>query len=225
MLLSDVVIELLEGELSSHAIALEGLSNPVNEGKLYRAIDSGLLDIYTRYPLLEKEVHVQLNAWTTEYSLKKEFKDGVWAVPSHILVGPYDEFKDDVIRVEAVADEVGDVYEINASDYDKVVALVNPTTIQVPNPTDSNVLFVTYRAKHPKVETGCELMLPAYLLPALYAYVGARIYSGGVAQEHVAKAAELMAKYEMICLQMDANGMVNKDMQNVNVRPMLHGWI
>ena len=135
-------------------------------------------------------------------------------------------FTGDVIRVEEIADEVGDVLEINSSDYDKVALLPSMDVIEIPNPTNTNILFVTYRAKHPTLTSKDDnILLPAHMLTALYAYIGSRVYAGGTAPEHVSKSAELLNKYEILCQQFEMQGMVNSDVQNINMRPVLGGWI
>ena len=87
-------------------------------------------------------------------------------------------FTGDVIRVEEIADEVGDVLEINSADYDKVVLLPSMDTLEIPNPVDTNVLFVTYRAKHPQLSNkDDDIILPMHMLTALYAYVSSAVFA------------------------------------------------
>ena len=228
MKVSDVFTELVHGELSSHAIAMMGSISDTDTPRVISYINSGLLALYTRYPLLMQELRLQQYSHITSYKLSIEHartntsSDAV----KYIIDSALCPFTGDVIRVEEIADEVGDVLEINSSDYDKVALLPSMDVIEIPNPTATNVLFVTYRAKHPTLTSkDDDIILPMHMLTALYAYIGSRVYAGGTAAEHVSKTAELTNKYEMLCQQFELQGMVNSDVQKINMRPELGGWI
>ncbi len=228
MKVSDVFSELVYGELSAHAIAMMGSISDTDTPRVISYINSGLLDLYTRYPLLTKELRLKQYSHITSYKLSVEHartnttSDKV----KYIIDSNLSPFTGDVIRIEEVADEVGDVLEINSTDYDKVVLLPSMDTLEIPNPTNTNVLFVTYRAKHPTLTSkDDDIILPMHMLTALYAYIGSRVYAGGTAAEHVSKAVELTNKYEMLCQQFELQGMVNNDVQKINMRPEFGGWI
>lgn len=228
MKVSDVFTDLVHGELSAHAIAMTGSITDTDTPRVISYINSGLLALYTRYPLLMKELRLQQHSYITSYKLSVEHArtNTTSSAVKYIIDSSLSPFTGDVIRVEEVADEVGDVLEINSTDYDKVVLLPSMDTLEIPNPTNTNVLFVTYRAKHP-VLTGKDddIILPMHMLTALYAYIGSRVYAGGTATEHVSKAMELTSKYEMLCQQLEMQGMVNNDVQKINIRPELGGWV
>ena len=228
MKVSDVFTELVHGELSAHAVAMMGSISDTDTPRVISYINSGLLALYTRYPLLMKELRLRQYSNITSYKLRIEYArtNTASTAVKYIIDSTVAPFTGDVIRVEEVADEVGDVLEINSSDYDKVVLLPSMDTLEIPNPTDTNVLFVVYRAKHPQLSSkDDDIILPMHMLTALYAYVGSRVYAGGTAAEHVAKTAELTGKYEMLCQQLEMQGMVNSDIQKINMRPELGGWI
>ena len=224
MKVSDVFTELVHGELSAHAIAMMGSITDTDTPKVISYINSGLLALYTRYPLLMKELRLQQYSYITSYKLSVEHArtNTVSSAVKYIIDSSLSPFTGDVIRVEEVADEVGDVLEINSTDYAKVVLLPSMDTLEIPNPTNTNVLFVTYRAKHPVLTSkDDDIILPMHMLTALYAYIGSRVYAGGTAAEHVSKATELTNKYEMLCQQFELQGMVNSDVQKINIRPDL----
>ena len=228
MKVSDVFSELVYGELSAHAIAMLGGISDTDTPRVISYINSGLLDLYTRYPLLMKELRLQQYNYITSYKLSVEHArtNSASKEVKYIIDSKLAPFTGDVIRVEEVTDEVGDVLEINSTDYNKVALLPSMDVIEIPNPTANNVLFVTYRAKHPTLTSKNDnILLPVHMLTALYAYVGSRVYAGGTVAEHVSKAAELTSKYEMLCQQFEMQGMVNSDVQKSNMRPELGGWI
>lgn len=228
MKVSDVFTELVHGELSAHAIAMMGSISDTDTPRVISYINSGLLALYTRYPLLMKELRLQQYGYITSYKLRVEHArtNSDSSEVKYIIDSKLAPFTGDVIRVEEITDEVGDVLEINSTDYNKVALLPSMDVIEIPNPTATNVLFVTYRAKHPTITSKDDnILLPVHMLTALYAYVGSRVYAGGTVAEHVAKAAELTTKYEMLCQQFELQGMVNSDVQKINMRPELGGWI
>lgn len=226
MKVSDVLQDLVYGELSSHALAYDGQIGNEELPKVLAFVNAGLIALYTRYPLMFRQLTLVQRSWITEYVLKPENarttrKDG------YIYDTKRDPFKEpDVVRVVSISDENGDVLERNDTGHDKVYLLPSPDIIEIPNPCDSNALFVIYQALHPRVTSReDDILLPAYLLPALYAFVGQRAYSGTSSQEHVSKAAELLARYESICSQMELQGLVNMDANYENRKPYLGGWV
>ena len=227
MKVSDAFQELCHGELNTHRLAESGAISPENYSRMIHHLNMGLLALYTRFPLLVKELTLQQKFWITVYKLKKEHavtdpSDEV----KYIIDSRFDPFIGDLIRVEEVSDEVGDVVELNSTDHEKVALTPSMDTLEIPNPTDTNVLFVTYRAKHLQlVSVDSEILLPQHLLVALYAYTGMRVYAGGTSQEQLTKGAELESKYERICQKMELDGMVNTDVLVLNMKPYERGWI
>lgn len=227
MKVSDAFQELCYGELNTHRLAESGAISPENYSRMIHHLNMGLLALYTRFPLLVKELTLQQKSWITVYKLKKEHavtdpSDEV----KYIIDSRFDPFIGDLIRVEEVSDEVGDVVELNSADHYKVALTPSMDTLEIPNPTDTNVLFVTYRAKHPQlVSVDSEILLPQHLLGALYAYTGMRVYAGGTSQEQLTKGAELESKYERICQKMELDGMVNTDVLVLNMKPYERGWV
>ena len=227
MKVSDAFSDLVYGELSSHGLAVDGVVQGTDEKRLITFLNSGLLALYSRYPLLFKELRIRQLSYVTSYKLKVEHAvTNTSDATKYIIDSRISPFTGDVIRVEFVADEVGDVLERNSTDYNKVYLTPSMDSIEIPNPSAGNVLFVTYRAHHPILTSEVdEILLPRHMLPALYAYVAAGIYSGSSSQEHVAKTVECTQRYEMICQQLESAGMVNNDMQNINIKPYLGGWV
>ena len=72
MKVSDVFTELVHGELSAHAIAMMGSISDIDTPRVISYINSGLLALYTRYPLLMKELRLQQYSYITSYKLSIE---------------------------------------------------------------------------------------------------------------------------------------------------------
>lgn len=227
MKVSDAFQELCYGELNTHRLANSGAILPEDYSRMIHHLNTGLVALYTRFPLLVKELTLQQHSWITTYELTKEHaRTDPSSEVKYIIDSVHEPFIGDLIRVEEVSDEVGDVVEMNSSDHDKVALTPSMDALEIPNPTDTNVLFVTYRAKHPPlVDVDSEILLPQHLLGALYAYTGMRVYSGGTSQEQLTKGAELESKYERICQKMEMDGMVNTDTFVLNMKPHERGWV
>ena len=228
MKVSDAYSDLLRGEISGHGIAIEGSLQDKDKPRVLGYLNSGLLALYTRFPLLYKECRIKQLSYITTYKLNSKFAvtNTASREVKYIIDSRIAPFTDDVIRVEAVADEIGDVLERNTTDYDKVYLTPSMDAIEIPNPCKGNVLFVTYRAHHPVLTSEVdEILLPRHLLPALYAYVASGIYSGSSSQEHVAKTVECSQRYEMICQQVESAGMVNNDRQYISTKQYWGGWV
>lgn len=225
MKLDDIIFDLKCGELSSHGIFVD--LNQDNKDRLISCINSGLLALYTRFPLLTKELVLKQRSDTTLYKLKSiyAFTDKTVGVAKYIVDTPKDPFKDDVIRIELVQDECNNLLLNNTSEC-KVALTPAMDAIEIPNPYEGNYLFVVYQAKHPKVdEVNDAIELPEHLKQALLAYVAHRIYSGSTAQDAMAISQSLYQKYELLCAQYVDTGMTNQDDNEYSQQFDKGGWI
>jgi len=229
MNIEDVFNSLICGELSKHGMSVEGSFAESDKAILRRHINICLTELYTRYPLLVKALTIQQFDGICEYHLSSEYAvSNKQSTQEHkyIIDTILAPFTDDVVRVERVADEMGHIVPLNSLGKCQGVFTPSPLVIEIPNPSNENTLFVTYRAKHPVVLTDTtELLLPYTWLPALLAYVAYRVYSGGTSQEHMAISMNMHQKFEMICQQMTASGMTNEQDNSPNFNPDLRGWV
>lgn len=229
MKLDSIFNDLVYGELSSHAVAMNGQIENKDKPRIIAHINTVLTELYSRFPLLTKELVVIQYSAITEYHLHSDY--AVSNVEStkqikYILDTDEDPFKDDLLRIESVFDETGDCLLINSDSACKVALTPAQDVMEIPNPVDTNALFVIYRAKHPLVtEDTVELLLPEQFRTALLAYVASRMYAGGSAQEHAMLSTTLYQKYELFCSQQELYGMVNKYETSFNKKPCLGGWV
>lgn len=223
----DAFNELAYGELNGHSLCIRGSIEEKDYKKVIYFLNTGLLDLYTKYPLLTKELTLVQKSWITQYALRKEHaeSDPTEAV-KYIKDSVIDPFLGDVIRVEEVVDENGDVLELNSTDYDKVALTSSMDVLEIPNPTEGNALFVTYRAKHPLLtDLNSNILLPTHMLQALYAYVCTKAYAGSTSPEHLNKSSEMTNRYATMCSKLEADGMVNAEQQVINIKPEVRGWV
>lgn len=228
MKLQTVFDDLMYGELSKHGMSAEGVYSENDKAKLVHHINVALTELYTRFPLLTKEVAIEQKSGITQYHLNSKYAvSNTESTETKYIIDTFDKpFINDVIRVEQLYDEVGN--EISLNDPSTCLVAFQPAVdiLEIPNPVDTNMLFAIYRAQHPKVTTvTTDLLLPEHLKPALLAYVAYRVYSGGTAQEHVNLANIMQSKYELFCTQQREYGMTNQDDNAGNCKPHLGGWI
>lgn len=227
MNLNEIINDLRYGELSSHGMFVSDLSDS-DKLKLIAHINVALTELYTRFPLLTKELTLIQKSWICEYVLdnKHAVTNTGSTEPKYIYDTPNDPFTNDVIRVEAVYDEVGCSLLMNSNAQCKVALTPAMNVLEIPNPVDTNALFVIYRALHPEVnEVNDNLLLPLHLKPALLAYVAHRVYSGGSAQEHVMLSNSMLQKFELICVQQKEYGMTNQDDNDAFQNFCKNGWV
>lgn len=228
MKLDSIYDDLIYGELSAHAITMDGTISAPNKLRIISHINVALMELYSKFPLLMKELTLIQDEGLTEYPLKIEHatSNPTSGYPKYIKDSLEHPFLGDVIRVDSVFDEVGDKVLVNAISPLKAVFTPDPQTIEIPSPTDTNALFVIYRAKHPTVDTTTkELLLPENFRPALLAYIAYRVYSGGTAPEHATISAAMYSKYSMFVTAQEEYGLVNKDIIDLNYKPVMGGWV
>lgn len=222
----EIVDDLQYGELSAHGMFFDVLTDK-NKAKLISSINMGLTALYSRFPLLTKELTIIQKAWLTQYRISSEFaKTNPDAKIVYILDTPNDPYRDDLIRIEAVYNEIGESLMLNNTTECKVALTPSMDILEVPNPVEGDALFVIYKANHPKVlDMDTPILLPSHLVPALLAYSASRVYSGSSSQDQAQLAVSLMQKYEMLCNQSLEFGITNSEEGEYALQFCKGGWI
>ncbi|UYF10868.1 hypothetical protein 12VC501_gene0070 [Vibrio phage 12VC501] len=226
--LDEIITDLSIGELQQHGWFM-GTLDVNNKRKLIACINIGLTELYTRFPLLTRELTLIQIEGKTIYPLRVENTLSNGELPSYDKYIDYAinyPFTGDLIRVLQVYDEEGNEVRLNDSTACRVVATPAMDVLEVPQPVDGDALFVIYQAKHPKVdESNINLYLPLHLKPLLLAYVAYRVYSGGTTQEHIMLANTMLQKFELLCTQQITLGTENSNDSDRNIKPCMGGWI
>ena len=210
MKLGQLLSLLSYGELSNQILepANRGTLTDMLTDQVLAYINTGLTDIYTRLPLLEKEVALEAQDEIHLYYLQK-----IYAVqdPTIMPVGMKylqdtadDPFLEDVVRINAVYDELGSELPLNEPDVEGSLFTPKYDALQLPTPVTGAIYTVLFQAKHPEItgeDLDAEIMLPPYLEGALRAYIGAKIYDSMNGPEHAARALSLIAQYEAAMTQ------------------------
>ena len=207
MKLSTIFSHLTFGELKQFGIGgYEDYKEiqPENYEEVVNHINLALLNLYTRFPILEKEDTFPTEEGKTLYPLPE-----------------------DCIRVNAV---FCDDTEIPVNDeYAEASAFTSSfNELQLPFATGSEIIYVIYRAE-PVLVTGTslteEVALPDSLLEALLAYVEYRVRKSQGGQEGVQLAMAAKQTYEMMCLEIERRNVFNSADASRNLKPETNGWV
>jgi hypothetical protein len=237
MILSEI-FELLEyGELAN--LSLSGGIEDVKGIRvqdyptLISHINLALSDLHTKFNLKEREVVVQEYAAITHYELDSKYAvsntDSIEPI-KYILDSATSVFNDDVLRINAAFNEIGEELPINDEYLANSIFLNGYRTIQIPFPVDTNTIFITYRANHPKLnvkvpDLNQNVELPAYCIEALLSYVASRVHSQRTSPEAQGTAVNLMAKYNLICDQIELRNLLHNSPDNTNFKLGVNQWV
>lgn len=229
MLLSDIINDLRCGELAAHGIfASYPVMSDLNKEKLLLGINSGLLALYTRFPLLTKEIVIRELDNLTLYKLSSKYAYSNTASQEvkYIMDTKEDPFIDDVLRIDAIFDGDGEELILNNTTCCRVALTPSMDTIEIPTPFLGSCLSVVYRARHPLVKDDTtDIILPEHFRPALLAYIAHRIYSGSAGQDGMALSQAMYQKYELICSQYVDEGLVNRADGELYQQFNIGGWV
>lgn len=254
MQLSELFEQLSQGELSQlkmggrDDVGIRACDYP----KILPHINLGLTELYKRFNLKNSEVVIQQQDQINTYYLETKFaqsskpagwtppvmaNDGVYTDPYYIMDSPIQPFTGNVLRIEAVHNEIGEELYLNQDRQywkgsDKYWAVSTPSfnSIQVPYPEKENQMIVTYRADHDPIimdETSNlqEITVPispSYLEPLLL-YIAARVYSNLSSLEGN-EGNVYTAKYEKSMKQIEQLNLMNKD-DTQNAKLDINGWV
>ena len=202
MILSDYFTELSYGELSNTAMAVDGTGTieEVHQPKVVRYLNEGLRRLHGRFPLIQKDVLIELRDHITNYHLIPRFAESNW-VPEEVEF-PYikdliqEPFTGDVARILEVRNSFGHMLPLNDPENRMSVFTPQVDVLQVPRPITGVALSVMYQAYHPTIshhDLQAEIVLPDVLSSALCAYVAYNVFSHMNTQEATMKAQEHMA--------------------------------
>lgn len=231
---ADLFKSLAYGHLSNLALAtaVVGEIRTADQNKIINYLNEGLLRLYSRFNLLEREVMIQQYGHITNYHLDKRFATfNTQRISKHlpyILDLPNEPFEDDVIKILAVYDIGGNQLTLNNENAEYSLFTPYPTTLQVPLPQHDHPLSIQYQAAHTKLPYSVkesEVVIPSVLENALLSFVAHLTYSHMNTAEAANMASSHMAMYEAICQEVEAQG--NASINNVSSRHKFNknGWI
>ncbi len=195
-------------ELDSASIDLDtggdGVIVASNYNKVIKAINLGLLQLYSEFPVREKMLVVQLYAHITEYVLTDDFADsnaGSTETYKYIQDTTFDPFSNDVLKILTVSNEGGEELPLNQNNQEWSVFTPAYNIIQHPFPDNENAIFVMYRARHAEIAanaviTTYDVEIPPQILPLLLLFVHHRLLASINPKESMAKLQEFMLQMQ-----------------------------
>lgn len=223
MKVSELFKNLSYGELSNLAISEEGSGNIVDnkQPQIIQYANEGLIRLFSRFNLRQKDVIVELYPHITYYYLRSRF-----AVSHPSSNEPYryirdregDPFIDDVIKILDVKDIYGNKRVLNDVLDNYSVFTPQPDIIQILDPKSGALLFVTYQARHPVLDTDSasssfmdqDIDVPFFCEGALFNFIGHKVYCHMNGPENTTKSQELLQNYELICAEIEQKDLMNQ---------------
>lgn len=196
-------------------------------------INLALTDLHTKFNLKEKSAVIQQYEGIAYYELDVKYAESNIESTEpikYISDSVYDPFIGDVLRINAAFDELGNELPINDENQYNSIFLNSYKRIQIPYPNPENTLWLTYRSNHEKLSMGnpdlnADINIPAYCVEALLSYVASRVHSQRTAQEAQGLSVNLMAKYQMICDQIEEKNVLHNSPSNTNFKLGERGWV
>lgn len=205
---------------------------PNHQTRVLIGINEALTRLYTRFPLKEKIVIIELVEHITYYHL-----DPCYAESRACDLGtrfPYikdmhcEPFEDDVVRILNVFDSYGNKKPLNDSGAPMSIFIPKNKTLQVPNPVPGVALSIAYQALHPKLLKGdddVDIEVPQVLVGALTAYVGYKMYTSMNTPEMTAKGQEYLALFGSICDDAELTDTAEVSVSTSETQFEKNGWV
>lgn len=204
----------------------------VHRRKVIDAINEGLLRLYTRFVLNEKDVVIALRDHITTYRLNSLYSETLYPQPGvevpYILDIPGEVFINDVLKILTVYDFEGNELPLNDVNNPNSVFSPRFDTVQIPEPKTGLLINVVYQAKHIELSVDSpleEIILPDTLYGALEAYVAHLLFSDVNTDDAKIKSDKQLIKYEQICSEVLQTDIVSSTVVNTNFKFNARGWI
>jgi len=233
MTVEELFTKLSVGELSNLSMSNEG-SGQIQEksqAKLISYTNDALMQLYSRFVLLEKFVVIEMIQGITSYYLMKRFAQSNCALVSQdpcYIKDLLEPFEEDVIKILEVQDHLGRRVTLNDQSDALSMFTPRPNMLQVPRPVEGLALSISYQARHRKLEPGvmeAPIYLPEVLEEALLAFVAGKVYSHMNGEENSAKGQEYKGKYEEQCQLVVDRDLVNNTPDTTSEIFKRNGWI
>lgn len=230
------------GELSNLSISGEGSGELAADKhpQIIQYINEGLLRLFTRFNLREKDIVIVQIAEFTSYPLKRRFTvSAALGDPDERFIQdapPAEPFLEDVIKILEVHDSRG--WERILNDKERYDSLFTPAAdvLQIPDPLPGVALSVLYQARHEVLrdETVDEELadvllaqtidLPFALEGALQAFVAHKVYSHMNGAENLQKSQEYLATADAISREVEDRDTVNQSFATTHHKLHLRGF-
>jgi len=236
MNLKDLYRNLALGELSNLSLASGETIIETKRSQITLFANDGLLNLHTRFVLLEKDILIEMQETVTNYHLIKKYSfvhhqqetDPDPCCLPYIIDTIKEPFEEDVIKIISVHNSCGISLPIN--DQEQICSVFTPqnNVLQVPHPIPRQALNIQYQARHTKLDhlnLNSEIKLPEILHSALRYYIAAKVFTHMNTQENTIKGQEHMLSYESACQDVIDRDLVYSSYSTTNSRFHRKGWV
>lgn len=205
MTLDDIFKQLATGELQHTGDVENGVIKPSSYQRIANHVELALLDLFTRFPLKERELILNQRDNISIYYLHSKHAKSTGANGEEKYIEDTNNvFTDDIIAIQTIYNEIGGIIPLNNSLYWGSYFSPTPITLEIPLPVTGNSNFIIYRASHAAFgdvsdPSAVNIEVPVNALSAILAYVANRAYASNQSAEAQVIAQNYMAKYELAC--------------------------
>lgn len=226
------------GELSqinltgSDSECTAGQLDEVAKRKIISHLNFALIALYTKFPLREKEVTIQLYPHISQYFFDRKF--AVTNTESteeykYIIDSPFAPFQGDVLRIEDCYDEMGCRIPINNLNEYNSIFTPDYTSIQVPFAGGDFAISLIYRAAPSRIEYGIDenakvIGVPVYLYEALLYYITYRVHKTRSSQEAQAEYLRALQLFDAKCAEVETRNLSQNSVDSTNLLIDTNGW-
>lgn len=240
MKVADIFEQLTYGELKQQGLG--GYSNKAIAEEDYPEVTShlnlALLNVYTRFPILEKELFITPLTGQTLYDITSantlSSGNEDWFIEDSVEV----PFEDDIIRMSSVYDAYGNEIPFNNETADVSIFTPKFNTLQIPEEI-AGPLSIIYRASPiklvPPSEDGTDeeftaflntdVVLPEVLMEAVFSFIEYRVSKALGTESSITQAALAKQSYELICTEVERRNLLNTSINPTNIKPELRGFV
>lgn len=227
MKLKDLINILRYGELTNIS-----WDNESRIPQVIAQINLGLLNLYSKFPILEKSIaiaqypHISIYNLTSQYARTNTESTETY---KYILDTQLDPFKDDILQITAATDEFGRSIPLNDDNAPDSWFLPAYNQLQIPNAALDETAFLIYRAKPEYIDPetkdlDIEVFMPQYLVDPLVNYVAYKIFIG-MGGENAQIAAIYQQLYEKQCMDIANSNLLNNSNSVTNIKPLIGGYV
>lgn len=227
MKLTEIFDALESGELSTQTSLIDTVTGvkPENYKDVISHVNMGLTRLYERFDIRVKDLFVRMQDGIGEYHLTWPHADSNQNTNKQRYIADTvaNPFGDDVLKIQQVFTEIGEELPVNDITEEKSVFTSGQQSLQIPWKVPGDVVNVVYRADHEKIRLGdydsindIEVYLPSSYLEALLAFIAHRHFAGVGGQSATPTSNGYLQKYEARCLEIERNGIPNRDQSPSN---------
>lgn len=236
--LANILSHLATGELRQAGIVASGAIAEANYPTIINYINLGLLDLHTRFMLMERETIIEMSSSLTDYYLHYDYaqtNDESSEDPLYIQDSASNPFNaQKAIKIMNVYNENGEEWDLNPpyveSGIEHVEIAYTPDQLhlQIPFPVTGNQIGIVYQASPNDIaltvtDTTTKITLPDVLLKELLLFIAERYFTTMSSSKD--EAQMYPSKYEQACLAVEHRNLLHPDNIKGSNRFQRNGWV